>query len=283
MTWGFFAVSSIFFFTGLALLQRKIAVNSNNARAMAVIFNLSAFIIALIIFFIGGSYKNISFPKHLEPYIFLLVASFCYGMYERGRFMVAKLLDASVFSTILNTSVLVAFIGSFFLYNEALTLRKIVGGILIIFALFLISFGKKIKGQSKKGIGLGILISVIIGIAWMLDKKGTQFFNADTYNILVWLIPIFFIVFPYIKLREIKEEFKLGSWKIILLAGINVAGYYLQLKALEIADATKVIPIVQTSTLLTVFLGILILKEKKNILRKIIAGLITIMGVYLLV
>ena len=139
MNWVFLAISSVFFFTSLNLLQRKLATDTNNPRAVAVLFNGMAAFIALSIFFISGSFKNFSLPTKLE------------------------------------------------------------------------------------------------------------------------------------------------AWIALLLASLNVIGYLLNLKALEIAEATRVIPIVQTSTLFTVIFGILLLKERDNVPRKIIAGILAITGVYFLV
>lgn len=283
MNWSYLAFSSVFFFTSLNLLQRKLAVDSNHPRAMAVLFNTIAALIALIIFTTTGSFKSFALPSELKAWIALLIASFCYAMFERGRFVAAKLLDASVLTTVVNISVLVAFIGSLFLYSETLSTNKLVGGVLIIGALFLVSIGKKSKSSSTKGILIAVLISVMLGLGWMLDKLGTQFFNASTYNIFIWTVPIIFIYFPHIKFDVIKSELKLASWKVFLLAGLNVVGYLLQLKALEIAEATRVIPIVQTSTLFTVLMGIVLLKERESIARKVIAGLMAIIGAHFLV
>ena len=68
-----------------------------------------------------------------------------------------------------------------------------------------------------------------------------------------------------------------------MLAGLNVAEYLMQLKALETAEATRVIPIVQTSTLVTILVGIVLLKEKEHISRKIVAGLMAMSGAYFLI
>jgi drug/metabolite transporter (DMT)-like permease len=204
-------------------------------------------------------------------------------MFERYKFFAIKLLDASVFTTIINISVLVAFVGSLFLYSETLTAQKLLGGLLIIGALLTVSLNSKAKKSSIKGMLIAVPISIILGLGWMLDKKGAQLFHANTYNILVWAIPVIFIYLPYMKLDEIKTELRITSWKIVLLAGLNVVGYLMQLKALEIAEATRVIPIVQTSTLFTVLLGIILLKERDFIGRKIIAGVMAIIGVFLLI
>ena len=275
MNWLFYTLSSIFFFTLLSVFQRKLAINSQNQRAMAVIYNLAAIGISLGLFFVGGSYKKFSLPQEITAWIALLIAAFSFGMVERGRFVVAKLLDVSVLSTIINFSVLIAFVGSVLLYKEQLTIQKILGGLLIVTALFLVSTGKRRVELSFKGILLAVFISIMLGIAVMLDKMGTRYFNANTYNIFAWCAPLLFIVFPGIDIKIIKKELRIASWKVF--------GYLFQLKALELSEATKIIPIIQTSTLFTVLAGILFLKERENVPRKLIAGVIAVVGVFLLV
>ncbi|MFH1566050.1 MAG: DMT family transporter [bacterium] len=283
MTWVVLAFGSVFFFTSLNLLQRTLAVESKHPRAMAVLFNSIAALIALLIFAVTGSFNNFILPSSPKAWVALLIATFCYAMFERGRFIAAKLLDASVLATIMNLSVLVAFVGAIFLYSEPLTAPKLLGGILVIGALFMVSLNNKTKKSSTKGVLIAILISVMLGLGWMLDKLGSQSFNAETYSILIWTAPIILIYFPHIKFNIIKSELKLASWKIFVLAGLNVVGYLMQLKALEIAEATRVIPIVQTSTLFTILMGIILLKERDNITKKIIAGIMAIVGTYFLI
>ena len=77
-------------------------------------------------------------------------------------------------------------------------------------------------------------------------------------------------------------EVKLGSWKLFIIALLNVCGYFLQLKAVALQEASRVIPIVQTYTLFTILLGIFLLNERDNLAKKIIAGIIGFVGAYLL-
>ncbi|MCR4329683.1 MAG: DMT family transporter [Candidatus Roizmanbacteria bacterium] len=282
MNWFIYTMTVVFLFTTYNLLQRKLAVHAKNPRAMAVIFNGIAATMALVIFIIGGSYKNFSLPTQSEAWIALFVAIFCYGMFERYKFTAAKLLDASVLSTIGNLSVLVAVVGSLFIYAENFSTNKLIGSILIILSLFLVSFSKKWVKLSTKGILAALFINIMLGIGWMLDKKGAEYFNINTYNIFVWTVPILFVYFPHIPFKVLKEELKTASWKIYLLAAINVAGYLLQLKALTLAEATRVIPIVQTSTLFTVIIGVIVLKERDSVVKKIIASCMAVVGVYFL-
>lgn len=283
MTWLFYALSAVFFFTCLNILQRVLSVDSKYPRAMAIVFNSIAAIFALALFMLSGSYTHIVLPSEKEAWIYLLIASFFYALFERGRFLASKLLDASLVTTIMNISVLVAFTGSLFLFSEKLTLPKLIGALLIFISLILVSIFRKNKEKaSKKGIIVTILISIALGLAWMLDKKGTTYFPALTYSIFIWTIPIIFIYLPYVKINELKAELKRTNWKIALLAFFNVAGYALQLKAFSLTEATKVIPIIQTSGMFTILFGILLLKEKDHLLRKIIAGILAVTGVYFL-
>ena len=277
-------VSSIAFFTALALLQRKIAVDSKYPRATSVVFNIWGGLIAIILFLVTGAYKNISLPTAPSAWFIMIFAFAMYAMYERGRFWAAKLLDASILAIISNFGLAVAFIGSIFLYSESFSMVKIVGTLLIIVSLLLVTLVKKIDQKiSVKGVVIAIIIYTFLGIGWMLDKKGALLFNPNVYTLFGWIIPIFLIYFPYVKTKELVHEAKLGSWRIILLAGLNVVGYYLQLRALTLGEATKVIPLVQTFTLATVVLGILILGEKQYLWRKVIAAVIGLGGAYLLV
>jgi len=283
MTWLLYAFSAVVMFTLLNLLQRTIATESENPRAMAIVFNVIALVMAILIFLFTGSYQNFQLPTNPSAYLAIGAAVMFYGLFERGRFYTAKLLDASVLTTILNISVLVSFSGALILYQEPLTLQKLLGGGLIITALLLTTYTKKPKASSAKGILLAVAISICLGLAGMLDKLGTMLFNAETYNIFVWSLPLLFIMFPLIKFSDLNVELKQSSWKIIVIAGANVIGYLFQLKALELAEATKVIPIVQTTTLATVFMGIVLLKERDHLVRKIAAGLLAFTGVILLV
>ncbi len=284
MNWFYFAFSSVAFFTLLGLVQRRVALDTENPRAMSIVFNFYGAIIAIIIFVVTGGYKNFALPTGSLPWIFMVIGMFMYAMFERGRFLVAKLLDVSILITVENLSLVVAFVGSVFLYSEALTTNKAIGAFLIITSLVLIGFSKtKIKNFSLRGLGIAILISVFLGLGWLLDKKGALYFNPTTYTLLGWTVPLIFIYLPYFNIKDAIKEAKSSGWKVILMAALNVIGYYLQLKALEIGDATRVIPIVQSYAIFTVLLGIFLLKEKDNLWKKLIAATLAFMGGYLLV
>lgn len=283
MNWLTLAILSMVFFTILNLIQRILAVNTKYPRALSFLFNICAIFFTLIYFFGAGVYKKITLPSSPWAWVFVFIALSLYGLFERGRYIAAKKLNASTLSIINTVSLVVAFTGSIFLYSETLTFINGTGAMMIFISLFLISYSKNEPIGKIKDIGFGILLFTLLGLAWMLDKKGATYFGADFYSMLVWVLPIVFVIFPGIRLKEIKYELRVASWKILVPALVNVIGYLLQLKALEVGNATQILPIVQASTLLTVIAGILFLGEREAIGKKIFAGTLALIGSYLLV
>ncbi len=284
MTWINYTFISVFFFSLLGLSQRIVATKSKFPRAASFIFNSLATLSTLIYLTVTGNLKNINFKASFFAWGIALVACFFYAIFERNRFLVYKYLDASDASIISNVSIVISIVGALFIYHESLSLPKIIGSLLIILALFIVSQSKsRVSHFTLHGLLFGILIFSTLGIASMLDKAGTINFNSSTYSIIVWVIPTLMVYFPYIKRSEISTEIKIGNWKIVLAAILNALGYIYILKAFEIAEATKVLPLAQTSTFFTVILAALFLRENENLGRKTICAILAIAGSVLLI
>lgn len=281
MTWFYYSLGAAFCFASLSILSRVVSVDSKNPRALSLAFNLTSICMALALFIVTGSYKNILFPTQREAWVYMLIAAFFFGIFERLRFFATKLLPVSIYSIIANITVVAAFFLSVILYKESLTLTKTIGFFLILLSLFLIIEKKKSK-VTLKAVLVGLITSLVLGIAIALDKKGATFFKPEVYNILMWTIPFAILSFPSVKIAEIKLQYKQFSWKIVLLSFFNFTAYFLGLKAFLMAEATKVIPIIQSSTIIAVIGGVFLLKERSNLLKKIFAGIIAVIGVFLL-
>lgn len=283
MNWLTLSLLSLLFFSLLPLVQRKVAVKNRYPRATGVLFILCTLPFNLVILFASGSLKKIALPSDFQAWIFLALGILFYGLFERGRFVAAKRLNSSTLSIVTNISLVVSFIGSMLLYSEKLNYTNVVGAIMIFVSLVLLSYERKMKLDSIKNISVGILVYTLMGLAWIFDKKGALYFGADVYNFLAWTLPIFIVIFPKVKLSELKYEMKNSGFMIFVPAFVNVAGYFLQLKAMETGNATQIIPLVQTSTLLAVLLGIVFLGEREGVIKKIFAGVIALIGSYLLI
>src|ERR1700690_3297614 len=101
MSWQVYAILSILFFTLVNLLQRKIAVDTPSPRVTGLLFNVIGAAVAVLFFIAVGSWQHFTLPIKPVAWLFVLGAVCGYGIFERGRFYVAKALDASLLSIIL--------------------------------------------------------------------------------------------------------------------------------------------------------------------------------------
>ncbi len=282
MNWFYYLLPAIVLFASLQIFQRKIGVDTANPRASAVVFNAIAGILAFILFIALGDYQRLNIPTTPTPWILLGLGGLFYGLYERYRFSASKHLEASILVVINNWSFVVGFIGVILLYREPITIKHIFGAGLILISIMLVSIPKTKKVSiTKIGLFLGFLTSSLIGIAQIFDKAGAVNFSPALYSVIVWLIPIPFIIFPKLKISHIRQELRQSGIVIFWMSLINVIGYYLALKALEVGTAIQVVPMIQTYSIITVLFAAIFLKEREHLVLKFFAAILALIGIQL--
>jgi uncharacterized membrane protein len=282
MTWFYYLLPAIVLFASLQIFQRKIGIDTANPRASAVVFNGIASLLALLIFFIVGDYQRLNIPTTPTPWILLGLGGLFYGLFERYRFSASKHLEASILVVINNWSFVVGFIGVILLYREPITINHLLGAGLILLSIMLVSMPKSKKvAITTIGLLFGFLTSTMIGLAQIFDKAGAENFSPALYSIIVWLAPIPFVIFPRLKLSQIKQEIRQSGKSIFIMSLINVIGYYLALKALEVGTAVQVVPMIQTYSIITVIFAAIFLKEREHLLLKFFAAILALIGIQL--
>ncbi len=277
------ALTTAVFFATYGLLSRSTAVKSASPLALSVVYGFYAsFFCLFILFFEPWKTPALSF----WVIVITIIASLLYAIYDASQFFARQHIEASLFSILFQIAPVVTFIGSFFLLGESFSLQKI-GGVSLIMIGNLIAVYKH-TGQvvSFKGYIFALLTIVSIGLAYVADKSVFNNYSLGTYSILMFLLPAFYI-WLFFTIRggsqgELIRELKHSSWRTPLLALITVVGYYLLLKTFQIMDLSVAIPIVYTATILTVFGGIVILKERDNMLQKIMGGVLVFIGLIIL-
>lgn len=279
--WFILALISAVLFASQELLMRVTAVRTGSPRVFSLVFNLWGASLAALFFFINGGSFRILFSLSPHQYGLLFLAVVVYGMYERTHFFARQGVEASVFAIIFRLSTVIGFIGAISLLHELLTGQKILGVCMVITASFLLIF-RNPKFRISTPFWYAIASAVLLGFASVVDKPASAALPASLYSILVWCLPLPIIAFPGISKNELIKEFRIGGWKIALAALVNVSGYIIYITALSMAEASRVNPIEATSGILTVLGGIVFLREKDHMTRKLFAGLIAFIGVILL-
>ncbi len=279
--WLILSLMAVAMFTIQNLLMRVLAVKSEHPRTFSFVFNGWGTFFAAILFLIERP-SLAALPEFSWTQTILIIGAILgYGLYERSHFLARKELDASTTAILFRLSPVVTFIGAIFFLYEPLSITKLLGAATLIGASFLVVH-KNPKLRASRAVWIAVFAAVMLGLAGVFDKPASLGIPANLYSVALWGLSLIIVAFPKLSLSQLKKECIMGGWKVALTALLNVVGFVFYVQALSLADASLVTPVTSSSGTLTVLAGIFILKEKTFIGRKILAGVLMLIGILLL-
>lgn len=247
--------------------------------ALTALLQVTAGLTALLL----CPFFEVKFPTDIRVYIMLGISILFYAISDRINTTVRSGIEASTFSMLKQLSTTFMIFAGLIFFKEEFILTKFIGAMLIIFSNILI-FYKKGKIEFNRYILLGILANVAFTVALFLDVNISDNFNLPFYVALTLIIPALLImVFEKIKPSEIKNELVDGNKKAILITALSWAtSIIVNLRAYQLGNVTIVAPLSALTVMLNVIVGYLFLKERDNLLRKIIAAILIIISIILI-
>lgn len=279
--WLFYVALNVFFSVLTSLLFRVLAIKSENPRVFSVLFNSFAALFALLLTLLMGSLKQFSIPSIPALSLTFLVI-IMWGLYERSHFYIRKQIEASVITLISRIAPVITFFTTVILLKESVTLQKLIGAALIFIGNTLVVFNNKILLGKIKYVFFAIVIYILLGLNWTLDKIVSPFYPSSIYTLIIWSLPVFIIAFPKVSIKEIRNEWNIATWKVILAAISNVLAYFFLIKAFSLTEGSKVIMLYSTESIFVVIAAMVFLKETNNLPRKILATIIVFAGILLI-
>ena len=245
MTWFIYALISAIIGVAYSVVARKLSVESENPRALSIVFNGCSALIALSLFLFENWWFN---PVPLHVWGLVILSVVLYAVFEGTQFYGRKYVDVSTSSNIFRLNTVIAVFTSFVFLRESITVNKIIATLLILFGTYLVTV-KNLSLKFNKGFIYILVATFAIGLVRPVDKTAAAFFSPALYTVMVYIGPAFVMLFfQIIKLQELWKEVRLGRYLIPLLGIINVFEYYFMIKAYSLADASLVVPIVSLST-----------------------------------
>ncbi|MEK7141509.1 MAG: DMT family transporter [Patescibacteria group bacterium] len=279
--WLILALLAASMFTAQNLLMRVLAVKSVHPRTFSFVFNGWGTLFSILYIIIEP--PSLTMLPNISSTQWLLIAGAVlgYGIFERTHFSVRKQLDASTTAILFRLTPVITLIGALLFLRESLSMTKLIGAALLICASLTV-IHKNPKLQSSRTVWLAIFSATALGLAGLFDKPASQGIPASLYNVALWMLSMLVVAIPSLSLNQLKKEFYIGGWKVALTAFINVFGFILYLKALAITDVSLVAPITSSSGTLVILGGIIFLNERTYLWRKLTAGILMLIGVFLL-
>jgi len=258
----------------------KVATKTlKKAGALTVLLEMTAGLTALLL----CPFFEFKFPTDISVYIMLGISIIFYTISDRINTTVRSGIEASTFSMLKQLSTTFMIFAGLIFFKEKFILTKFIGAMLIIFSNMLI-FYKKGKFEFNRYILLGILSNIAFTVALFLDVNISDNFNLAFYVATTLIVPaILIMIFERIKLSEIKNELINGNKKSIAITSICWGTSIIaNLRAYQFGNVTIVAPLSALTVILNVIVGYLFLKERDNLLRKIISAILIIISIVLI-
>ena len=140
-------------------------------------------------------------------------------------------------------------------------------------------------GDKNMWVVYALLSAIFAAVTSILAKIGIENINsnlATAIRTVVVLIMAWGIVFISGTLNQV-NNISQKSWLFLILSGISTGlSWLFYYKALQIGEASKVVPIDKFSVVITMILAFVILKETANI-KTILGGIFITVGTFIMI
>lgn len=280
MSWLPLSIFALVMFSVYDVIARDIGVNSRHPQVFSGIYNLFVALISIFLIFLEPIPQlHLTFPILLLTAVNLTV----WGLFGRLEYKVHQKVEASLLTIILKLAPVMSFVIGIIVFQETLTVGKLIGLALILGANLVILSKPESLNINKKGMLLSLVLALLLSMGWSFDKAVSPHYGLALFTVISFLSPaVFALVHPLAKPAEILSEIKLASWRMPLAGLCNGIGYAAFVKALMIGDASQVTPIATATPPLVVLISYVFLKERHRLVSKLLATGLIVGGIVLL-
>ncbi len=265
---------------GRILQKAALREQKNDSIAFSIYFQLLVSLIAVMI----ASANIGSYPKDINVWLVALLISFLLAVLNILFYYALKHSEVSQVGILSATQAFWVLLGGVIFWSEPLTQNKIIGVILIVFGIAAVYWRK--GGFKDFGMPqlLVILCAVLGGVLETLNKYIIGYFSEPaTYMVFSFLVPaLLTAAFIPGAVKKIKPMLGWNKSNFLIIIGavllnFGAMAYYSALKAG--GEVSQIGPIFQSTTVLSVILGIVFLNERENLGRKMLGAIIVFLGV----
>lgn len=275
--WVLLAFASAMF-AGITAILSKIGMQKINSNLGTALRTIVVLIFTWLMVIIVKGYESFAIMKPIN-YVYIILSGACTGFSWLAYFRALQLGNINKVTPVDKSSTILTIVLSIIILNEAITLKIILGIILIGFGTYLMITKKETIAKKEKRTWLiyAILSAVFASLTSILAKMGMEGINsqlATALRTIVVLIMSWIIVFASNRHKEIKAIDK-RAWLFIILSGVATGISWLcYFQAVKDGINSIVTPIDKLSIVFTVAFSYFFFKEKLT--KKSFIGLILI-------
>ncbi len=281
MNWFFLTLLSVLFASLASILQRVLMKDErSDPYSYAIAFHFLLGFLNLGFALVSGS----QFSLLSGNFFLLLLASALWGGCSIFLFKALQLIEASEKTILSSLNVVFTIIASVIFLHETFNGQKVFGTVIILASILLVVTLKN-GFKFNRGVVYVLITAVFAGLAIVADSANVQHYNVITYNTFQNFLTGFIILAFAPKSLQQWRCFVEPSFltKMLPLGIFSTAQGILYLTALTYGGNTaQVGTIRQASTIVTVLLAVIFLRERNNLWRKLLAAVLVTFGVFLL-
>jgi uncharacterized membrane protein len=208
------------------------------------------------------------------------------SLYSAGAvciFFALKRIELSRFTILFTSRILWSIVAALVFLHEAVTLPRLVGTALIISSIVLISWRKQHMSLGK-GELYGLLAAMFFGLGFISDAFIVQHADVLSYETISFAVSVLMI--SAFRPRAVRQVRFLLTGKmlprVLVLSALYGISSIALLGAYQVGrNAAQIAPLAQTTTIVTVLLSIIFLRETANLVRKSAGTVLSFIGVVL--
>ncbi len=269
--------------SSFAAIFRRVLMKDDKSDPYAYSIVFQAVVGGLILIYtLFAGFKSADLSAYFHNLVIMCVL---YALANIAIFNAFKVEDAGTVRVIYGSRAVWVLIGSAIFLCEGITANNLLGTFFIL-AATVVLYVKKESSAKKKGILLAFLSGLFYGLAFVNDAFLAQGWDIPSLMAVEFLsVSAFMAIIRPKKLLKTQTVLRKKTIVNMLVGGafyaiLSVTTFLAYQKG---GDASVIGPLGQTSTILTVLLGAMFLKEKGDMGRKLLAAVLTIVGVGFLV
>jgi drug/metabolite transporter (DMT)-like permease len=282
MLWKLFIVISITFTATATLIERVILKESESQPiAYAILFEFIIGLLFIVLTLITGRF---ALPK-LQPLLGnILLMIILYSISSVATFFALKEIEIGKYIIIFSLRSLFTLLGGTLWLHQGLSLIAFVGLLCILGGIFIVSLTQN-KISMTKGDIFALIAGASFGLANVNDKFLLHSFNVLTYLSIGFIGPavLLALIFPkeiaHMKVFFTTKVFIKMTFLCIIYA-ISILFFFIAIQSGP--NVSLVVSLSLLSVLLTVIFGIVFLKERSELGKKLLGSMLSIIGLLLI-
>lgn len=277
--WLIFIVLHLVGLVSYSLILRKSILNKVDKLTLATIMQTGIAIPMVFVLFIN--------PPSLSAYdlktgIIVVITALLVIALHYTNVKALQYLEVGVYSVVYNLRILFTTILGILFLNEEIVWLRILGGLLILLAIFIVKQKGK-KSLTTIGLQWGLVASLVISFLNFSEK-----YLLNNISYLEYAVPVMLIaatlMWAVLLLRNRKVDYSIFKQRqTISLMGFRALSAYCATLAFAAGGLLSVTSYLSSlSVVIIVILGALLLGERDYLKRKIIAVAISVIGLSLI-